>query len=222
MSPRSLILGLYGVAGVDGAGGSVRYTTLDSQGTTNSTDRRDCLCVLDCNRPVNALWLTNCFRRSGEVTLDNWRNHRALHDAAAFADVVDQNPTDFAVNTRRFRCADTNLVRFKLLKTDPEGRLRCYMEGMEGSYGAMVEPVAWYYDLRGFLRFVWDHGNDQRTFLDPAGKPLWSWRQQARECCKVTVGVVGEGRSPNGLPPTPQLTIRRNVRRRRVLRTHLR
>lgn len=124
--------------------------------------------------PLCASWFLNWFRPSGEVTIDNWKEHRALHESAAMADAVDQHTEDFAVQKRHFRCTDTNLVRFKLVKMDRAGHVRSYVEGTEGIYD---ESVAWYFDEKGVLRFVWDHGNEQRTFLDAAGNALWSWRR---------------------------------------------
>jgi hypothetical protein len=123
--------------------------------------------------PFNTEWLTNRFRSSEEVTLDNWRQHRVLRQAAAVADEVDHHPEDFIVEKRRFRCDDTNLVRFKLSKTDDEGRVRSYVEGTEGLTN---ESVARYFDADGVLRFVLDQASEQRTFLDEAGEPLWAWR----------------------------------------------
>jgi hypothetical protein len=123
--------------------------------------------------PLNAEWFASWLRPSGEVTLENWRQHRVLRRAAAFADEVDDHPDHYVVEKRRFRCADTSLVRFKLAKTDEDGRVRSYVEGTEGFADV---SIARYFDQDGVLRFVWDHASEQRTFLDDAGNPLWAWR----------------------------------------------
>jgi hypothetical protein len=69
------------------------------------------------------------------------------------------------------------LVRIKSIKLDTSGKLRSYQTRSDSS---IDDAVAWYFDEAGGLRFIWDHGTNQRTFLAADGQLLWSWRRDTR------------------------------------------
>jgi hypothetical protein len=137
--------------------------------------------------PITAARVGELFRPGGEVTLENWREHRDLHAAAAYADTIDAAGKEMASRTRRFRCEGTDVVREKVIREDRRGRVRYFATN---STFDPRQQTGWYYDEAGSLRFVWDHGATQRTFLNERGEPLWAWRRTGTEPGSYGLHVV--------------------------------
>ena len=86
--------------------------------------------------PFSARGAIEWSRPSGPVTLENWKRHKALHEAAGFADAVDHAPRSFTLQTRTLVCRADPKKREKSVKTDSKGRLRYYSTA-QGEWGAV-------------------------------------------------------------------------------------
>ena len=125
--------------------------------------------------PLSSARVNDLLRPGGPVTIDNWREHRELHAIAAMADRIDAGESLKPGRTLHFRCDGEAFVRFKTIRTDDHGRVRYFATS---SSRDPAQPVAWYYDEAGALRFVWDHAANHHTFLDARAEPLWAWRRE--------------------------------------------
>jgi hypothetical protein len=128
--------------------------------------------------PMVAFRTADLLRPRGPITTDNWRQHASLHEAAAFADMVDHaSSKEMTTRARRFQCSGLNVVLVKAITTDSRQRVRRYSTN---ATPASNKLVSWYYDESGKLRFIWDQDAQQQTFLDASAQPLWSWWRRSK------------------------------------------